>query len=956
MPIISVPRDAVIAQPRQDYPEETKPLQPDRLELWAAGMSLQNPVSGAIRYGIDPYRAPVDGYNPFTDDEIENLDPVPFALSRSPEETADIKRRMLRQQRDREMLQADTSWNGILASVAGGVGDPILWGPMLLAPQASVARIVAAETGAAVLSESILHRQQPQRTALESAINIGAAAFVSGVLGTAAKYLSREQHKALSEGVAADFQPAEAAPPGPIAADSAGAQRAGETTLEAETLVGGDAVTWATIGPLGRVLRATSVEARKVAQQLADVPFMLRKFREGKTVGPSVESRIGRFEATEGEALDTLQGLWRQYDQRVTGQARRFDEKQFFEAITYAARRGDKHAVPEIEAGASYLRKSVFDPTKYEAQVLKLLPEDRPFLARMIQDIRAKGGDADYLLEAYAKAPDSLLPEGQTYAPRVYDYEALAKDLQGFKRLIVDSIQYGRPDAEMLTREEAEEIAESVIRNVFLKGGLEDRDLPKYIVPRAGVLQERTIQIPDALLERFLVNDSRVLVSRYLRQIGSDIELTKVFGDKKMSDAFRRVSDEYDRLISNAQGDEAKRLKVERSNVFRDLKAMRDRLTGQYDRPQDPGSALVKAGAWVRAWNTTTFLGGAVISNLTDLARPIMELGLRPYIKGLTQLVGNLEGFNLSRAELKRWGVGLDMTLGSRMAAMSDAADMMQGAQQKLLNVFGQVSLLNAWNAGMKQFTGVMTADEFLRLATVSRRTADQKAMLARAGLDELTLERIAGEFRKHGITDDGLRIANAAEWDDQEAAELLAAAVRAEVNHVIIAPGIGDKPLVASTEVGKLAFQFQSFIMSAQNRMLINGLQRHDAAFMTGVLVSVFIGMLVGWVKNAVNGKDQPKTPQAWVAEGVDRSGVLGLFSYPFNWSRTAMGDQPSRFAARNATGQFLGPTPGQVERVAKIGFDAAEGDFDPENAARLLPFQNLWHLRQIAERATED
>ncbi|MEW8701667.1 MAG: hypothetical protein AB2601_19580 [Candidatus Thiodiazotropha sp.] len=378
-------------------------------------------------------------------------------------------------------------------------------------------------------------------------------------------------------------------------------------------------------------------------------------------------------------------------------------------------------------------------------------------------------------------------------------------------------------------------------------------------------------------------------------------------------------------------------------------------IIGQYERPQDPSSKLVKAGASIRAWNTMTMLGGAVVSNLPDMARPIMELGLRPFIKGMTQLIGNVKGFNLSRSELKRWGVGLDMTTGSRMAAIADAADMMQAGQQKALNVFGKVSLLNAWNAGMKQFSGVMTVDSFLKWASLTRRTTHQKQIMARAGLDENMLTRINEQFKAHGITDSGLRIANTAEWTDTEAAEIFEAAIRSEVQHTIIQPGIADKPLVASTEVGKLVFQFQSFIMSAQNRMLINGLQRHDMAFMTGILASIFIGMLTAYVKNAVRGGEQPKNPQEWIAEGVDRSGVLGLMTYPFNWGRMATGDTPSRFAARNITGTFLGPTPEQAERAVRVGLGAAEGELNPEQMARLMPFQNLLHLRQIAEQVAE-
>ncbi|MCU7931431.1 MAG: hypothetical protein KZQ90_11570 [Candidatus Thiodiazotropha sp. (ex Codakia rugifera)] len=943
MPLIEVDENAVTAQSRSQYEPEQKP-DADTLDIWAAGMASQNLLSGAVRYGLQPDFQGDPGYNPLVVEDLEGYDPEEFAFSRSPEETKALKRRIDYQNRDRQMLAEDDSFHGTAASIVGAITSPPLLATMVISPQMSIPAMILINAGGESLNEVGLHGQQPERTLTESAINVGAAAFVSGLLGTAAQGLSKHQMKRLDEGMANEMKRA-------TNLDSAGAQRVNETTIEEETLVGGDAVTHATIGPLGRVMRATSLEARKIGQQLADLPFILRKHGEGKSFGPSVEARMGRFEATEGETLQTLNNLYKQH----TKSGGKLSEDEFFEAVTTALRSFDKHRVKEVELAAQYVRKNVLNSTKYEAQAMQLLPEDREFLAKLIKQRQAKGTNTDDLLKRYAEAPDTLTKDGASYAPRVYDYEKLAADLQGFKKLITDYLQYNVPDGELIARDEAEDIAESVIRNVFLHGGLEDTDLPKYLVPKAGALQERTIDIPDVFLEPYLVNDSRVLLSRYLKQIGSDIELTKVFGSKNMRAAFSNISTEYDRLIADSTGAEAKRLKQERTAVFRDLKAMRDRLTGQYERPQDPSSRLVKAGASIRAWNTMTMLGGAIVSNLPDMARPIMELGLRPFMKGMTQMIGNVKGFNLSRVELRRWGVGLDMTTGSRMAAIADAADMMQAGQQKALNVFGKVSLLNAWNAGMKQFSGVMTVDSFLNWASLAKRTKHQKQIMARAGLDENMLTRINEQFKVHGITDGGLRIANTAEWTDSEAAEIFEAAVRSEVQHTIIQPGIGDKPLVASTEVGKLTFQFQSFIMSAQNRMLINGLQRHDMAFMTGILASVFIGMLTAYVKNAVRGAEQPKNPQEWIAEGVDRSGVLGLMTYPFNWGRMTMGDTPSRFAARNITGTFLGPTPEQGERAVRVGLGAAEGKLDPEQLARLMPFQNLLHLRQIAEQLAE-
>ena len=72
--------------------------------------------------------------------------------------------------------------------------------------------------------------------------------------------------------------------------------------------------------------------------------------------------------------------------------------------------------------------------------------------------------------------------------------------------------------------------------------------------------------------------------------------------------------------------------------------------------------------------------------------------------------------------------------------------------------------------------------------------------------------------------------------------------------------------------------------------------------------------------------------------------------------------GKTPSRNLQRSMANAFVGdvfgPSLSQVERVSDVAADLVTGEADDrtrEQAIRLIPFQNLLHLRQLAERAIE-
>jgi hypothetical protein len=214
------------------------------------------------------------------------------------------------------------------------------------------------------------------------------------------------------------------------------------------------------------------------------------------------------------------------------------------------------------------------------------------------------------------------------------------------------------------------------------------------------------------------------------------------------------------------------------------------------------------------------------------------------------------------------------------------------------------------------------------------------------------------------------VRIADTAKWTDREAVEAFRGALQKDVDRTIITPGVGDRPLWMSNELGKVVGQFRSFAFAATQRMLISGLQRKDLATVNGAALMMALGAGVYWSKTRLAGKEPSDNPRVWVAEAVDRSGITGwlfdLNGMVEKVSRGAIGANAltggptlSSYAVRNAVGSVLGPTFGLGEDAFRVAGAAATGELkrsDIRAARRLLPYQNLWYLRGVLNTLEEE
>ncbi|MFO3764448.1 hypothetical protein [Proteus mirabilis] len=533
-----------------------------------------------------------------------------------------------------------------------------------------------------------------------------------------------------------------------------------------------------------------------------------------------------------------------------------------------------------------------------------------------------------------------------------------------------------------LEREELDAAADDIVNKIIgAPSGIVPSELiPDGLVKRAGFTKDRTLNIPDERIKDYLESDVNYVMENYIRQVAPEIELTAKFGRVDMDNQIKAITEEYNQLIADATTPkERSRLETRREADLRDIRAMRDRLLGTYGAPKDPSSSFVRAGRVARHVNFLRLLGGMTISSLPDMARPIMQHGLRSALKPLSKMLTDIGAMRIAKADLREMGIGLEYVLSSRSKVIADLSDPysrrsylergLQWSSQK----FGNFTLMNQYTDTMKMWSGLITQSKVLKAAntldaggSLSKREIKK---LAHIGIDKSMLKRIADQFKRHGEDLDGMLTGHSHLWDDRVVRETFQAAVLKDVRTTVITPGIGDTPLMMSSELGKIVMQFKTFFFATHNRALVSGIQSGDASFYYGALLQVALGSLVYVLKAKMAGRDINTEPANLVKEGLDWSGMMGWLGEPNNvlenlsggtYGMSAMfgGPPASRYQSRNGIGALLGPTFDLGGDIKNITSGVLNGEFDDRevrSVRKLLPFQNLFYLSPLLNQVEE-
>lgn len=496
---------------------------------------------------------------------------------------------------------------------------------------------------------------------------------------------------------------------------------------------------------------------------------------------------------------------------------------------------------------------------------------------------------------------------------------------------------------------------------------------------KRGPAKARVYDIPDEMVEKFLINDDDVLLESYVKSLASDIELTKTFGSVDPEDALKAIQDDYELLERGISDPKTlERLREAKNADLRDFSAVWERLRGTYGNNADD---------YASGWRTTeralmnvnylAMLGGMTISAFTDVARPVMAHGFsRVYGDGLKGLITDFKSFKAAAADVKETGVALDMATNTRAKALfgldefqpfANKVDAITGAMSQN---FGVISLMAPWNAAMKQFSGVITQNRMLKsirkMAEGGAVDAKETEYLAANFINKGMAKRIAAQFAEHGEETDGVLIPNARAWTDQPAQEAFRAAIRKQVDQIIVTPG-QDKPLWMSKSGWRLMGQFRSFSVASMQRTMLSGLQQRDMAVLNGALLSVAMGSLTYVAKSATAGYEIDTSPERLLREGIDRSGLLAWLTDANQvvekvsrgrlGANAIMGGPPlSRYASRSALEAVFGPTYGMLGNLTQVAGNALAGDWqaaDTRTVRRMMPYNNLFYVRSLFDEA---
>lgn len=917
-----------------------EPASPPALDVAAAALRRGNLVSSVADVLTDGVARPspsyVEGYDALADLKGYERFADHFIDSNSPEQTAYIKTKLDQRMRDEETLRNAGGW-GLAALIGAGLTDPTLAVSMMLpatAPTrgAAVLRAVGSQLAFDTAYEAAFHAVDPTRTDTESLINVGSGAVLAGILGPLGARIPAGERETLRRAVGRELN-------APIDS-TAGAARVAQTTIEQETIsAGGETLarTLANVSPADRLLTSPSLEARRIVQELVETTEMLNKNLEGIRTPDAIATRLKRYMGSWWQSYRERGELYGKYRQRMTEEGMQpLTRREFGQQVSAAMRRGDTSAIGEVTEAAASLRKWVFDPLRDRAKKLGLLTDD------MLENIGA-----------------------ESYLMRQYNVALIRREMNGWIKTLEEGFARQGVDAA-----EARDIAHRVTRNIMgSERGTLDLNVMDGIVPKSGRLKERTLKLPDTELERWLVNDIDDLSQAYLRTMAPEVEITERFGSRDLKAATDKITEDYSVKIERAtQANDAKAVKKLQDRMeadLRDVSAIRDMLYGTYGAPKDPGSFFVRAGRLARAHNYMRLLGGQVISAITDVARVMMQHGAPKMAASAFKLATNIKAMKLASYEARRMAVGLELVMNTRgiaEGALNESSSFLeQRIARRMGDVFSIATLQSPWNAVMKSWSSVMTQDDILKAAAkVSGGGALSKnkaARFAQLGLDEDMLRRIGAEAETKGSEQAGLLFAHSDEWGDQELAAIYESAVLKEADTLVQTPGVGDLPLVYSTEWGKVLLQFKSFALSSVRRMLIpaaQGLARSDVNTMQGVAMMFGAGAAVYTLKQLASGQPITDDPKKFALEVVDRSGMLTWTSdilFPAAWQMGS--DDLSRWSDRQPVETLLGPTAGTIADAYTSRWPdrVLDGDLskaDVHKMRRMLPGQNLFYLRR--------
>ena len=1002
-----------MASPKDVYKE---PLAPNEVysfsESFKAGFRQYSPIPSIVRMIENTEFDDDPSYDPLKDKQVPEGYEWRFLNSSSEDETTVRLQRLESDLKDLDIVE-----NGnLFATGLGGLISPLIVAPVgtfkTLTSNSFLKRFVgstALTTALYAPEELIIASQNEGRSELAHTLIplLGAGLIGGSVGGFFGKRIAKNMYPAndfAQEGEEGIFRSAGASinPNSPaVLKQTLDGEALAETGISLEKLK------W---NPVTRLSQSINITARKLSAQLVDMGGMIqKKVRGGSAVGESMDQSVEtNFRSTylsllmdgiratdeaylsfrgiiakQGDIGRSIQMLG-QKSADIIKRSKTLSEVGFRERVAKAMRNGDADkiiddATPYVNQAAKAYRQ-VFETVKKNATDVKLFERDIQKAIAGLKKQVADGvvGATELLAKAEARLIDLrqggvLLNTALGYVPKVARVDKIMANESKF----INKVSKWYQQTEGVSKAKGDEFAINVMMD-YTKSkpffSLDEGTSQIDWITQASGTKSRKYEIPDELIEEFLENDIEVLARHHTKTMGMDIEITRRFGDISMSKVIQQITEEFEELIKKAPTTaERQKLKQNLADDLRDVRGLRDRLRGTYGASKDPHNMTSRFVRQMKSFNVLVGMGGAAVSSIPDIVRPVMTEGLKNvYDHGLRHMFKNQKSVfkKMQSREIRQAGIAVDATLGLRANSFSDIGDLfgsrfaMERALNQTTGVFFIMNGLNYWNQTIKEFTGNiislrMTSAIMSNWSTLSK--GDRRKLLAN-GIDEFDHAKMQELIKKNGQKEDGEWLANTDAWSNNDMVRKFRHALNQSVDRTIITPGAGDRALWTSTEFGSLITQFKGYGQGSMVRLLTSGLQEKDASFWQGAFLLVGLASIVNEAKKVQYGIDKEQSYSELLVDAVDRSGALGWFTDINNsleklsdyrlGIRPMMGKKEGYLPFGAKMGAIFGPAASNITTASGVATDLITGEADDKtlrSARFITPTGNLPYLDPI-------
>ena len=728
----------------------------------------------------------------------------------------------IKMQIDREKLAwdviGDAGAQGVMSLLAAGVLDPInllgsaAFGKNIMSAGSKAIRMrrLAEALTITGVTDAALQAQLETMAPEESVYNLAGSMFLAGILPVG--FWKRFN----ASGKIDKFNDDMIVPPGgdpPIGKMRGGGSDVPESSQYRLKPFRGQKIIKNISGPQRIIQQSDDVESRKLATELfdfgMDIPDAagqaietLIKVEMGE--GQKVLTQLNRlFRKMIGDPNWDTEGLTKLAGKQMATRARdaarklagRSSESQtltwqeFMMEVGRAVRPGNKvslasrtarMAFPEIEEAAELVRKR-------------------------LDDLGARGE---------ATIPDFKRAAG--YSPRIYNIANIIRHRKEFVARVAAAFVRKHPEIDMEDAVERTKLAvENIVNDPHFGAEFDGIRFQSASDPTKSL----RVTIPDSVLDgsfdggiNFLEDNMEIILAGYERRFVPELAFAEKFGVRAESvkkDALSGLTERHRaRMDESPGGAHAEALQEHFGQTSRDLNAGIDDLMNRYRLPGTPNGVTIGSARWLRAFrnqNTATKGGRFVISSFTDLAKPVMVHGLnRVWGNGIRNMMDKKawEHIKLTQIESDTFGVGAEYFRAVSLFAIHDidasktTNALERGLSNAVTGILYNTGFAN-WNMGLKHFSAHIAqgrlVDVSSRLSQGLQLSAGDASFMSRLNITDDMARKISASFDEFGEIIDGSPMANVENWADADLKRQFIAAVRKDVDTVIVTPGIAD-------------------------------------------------------------------------------------------------------------------------------------------------------------------